>query len=445
MAKKGAITKTQAIAILAIVIVAGVAGAGYYILTQPAPPPRDYILIGWVHALTGPLAPQTTTLHIYYRWIIEDYNSTGGLYVPEYGRKLPIRYIEYDDESDISKTITYTEKLITEDKVDLLFAPCSTAFCYAVMPLYEQYKIPVISLSFGSDIAGAKMKSGEWKYSFSVLGFPGESGNQTAQVFKYINSTLGNLKTVGIVYSADQHGVEYASAIASYLVYYGFNVTSQQSYPPYTIGYDFSPIVNNLQTSNPDVVIQCGYVECIFFALQCKIMGFCPKLYMHGPGMETPYLVHDIFGEGPGGSGGAGITTVAFLNACMYYDGWPATSYSSGALKDWAIAHHNRSSPYAPYPKMWPYPASATMYSALQCLFKAVEKVGLDHDKIKDSLATDSFETLLGTTKLRPGMSMQCELAGTLTQWCGGDMMDVIWPLSAASHSIIYPKPGWGA
>jgi hypothetical protein len=276
-----------------------------------------------------------------------------------------------------------------------------------------------------------------------VLGFPGESGNQTAQVFKYINSTYSTpttkaLQTVGIIYSADQHGVEYSAGIEYFLLANGFNVVYKQSYPPYSTGYDFSPMVTALQTANPDVVIQCGYVECIFFALQCQIMGYCPKLYMHGPGMETPYLVHDIFGEG-----GYGITTTAFLNACMYYDGWPATAYDSGDLQAWAIAHHNRSSPYAPYPKMWPYPASATMYAALTCLFKAVESVGLNHTKIKDSLRTDSFETLLGTTKLRPGMSMQCELAGTITQWCGGTMMDVIWPLSAASHSIIYPKTGW--
>jgi hypothetical protein len=90
---------------------------------------------------------------------------------------------------------------------------------------------------------------------------------------------------------------------------------------------------------------------------------------------------------------------------------------------------------------MLPYPASATFYASLDCLFKAVEKVGLDHTKIKDSLRTDSFETILGTTKIRPGYSMTCDLAGTLTQWQNRQMMEVVWPLSVASAPVIYPRP----
>jgi len=38
---------------------------------------------------------------------------------------------------------------------------------------------------------------------------------------------------------------------------------------------------------------------------------------------------------------------------------------------------------------------------------------------------------------------MQCELAGTISQWQGGEMMEVVWPLEAKSAEVICPKPAW--
>ena len=430
MLNKAAITKLQAAILAVIIIVALVAGVAYYFMSQaPAPPAKEKIVIGWAHGISGYLAPQTATLHVYYKWIIEDYNKNGGLYVPEYGKKLPIEYIEYDDESSIDKMLSLTEKLITEDNVDLLFAPCSTAFCYAAFPLYEKYKYPVVALSFGSDIAGEKMKTGEWNYSFSVLGFPGETGKEMADLFKYINSSIAPLTTAGIIYHADQHGVEYSNAIYNYLVIAGFQVPVQQSYPP-TIA-DFTPLINDLKAANVEVPILCGY-EGATFIYQCMAQGYNPKLIFIGPSMETPALVYGPFG----------FTHDSAKGIC-YYDGWPATAYTTPELQAWANAHVNRTGPIPGLYDSYPFPASATLYAGLDCVFQAVEKVGLDREKIRDALVSDTFDTIVGETKIQPGYSMQCELAGTITQWQGRDMMDVIWPRAAASADPLYPKPAW--
>jgi branched-chain amino acid transport system substrate-binding protein len=423
--RKEAITKLQAVILAVIIVVAAVAGAVYYMTQAPAPPAKEKIVVGWAHGITGYLGPQVATLHVYYKWIIEDYNKEGGLYVPEYGKKLPIEFIEYDDESSIEKMLSLTEKLITEDKVDLLFAPCSTAFAFAAFPLYEKYKYPVVAVSFGSDIAAEKMRTGEYKYSFSVLGLPGEVGSDMAELFQYINANISSLTSAGIIYHADQHGTEYSNAIYNYLINAGFQVPVQQSYPP-TIA-DFTPLINDLKEANVDVAILCGY-EGATFIRQCMAQGYNPKLIFIGPSMETPFLVYGPFGF-----------TYDDIKGVAFYDGWPATAYNTPELQAWADAHVTR---YGA-PGAYPYPASATFYASLECVFQAVEKVGLDRDKIRDALATETFDTIVGETKIRQGYSMQCELAGTITQWQGRDMMDVIWPIDATSGDIIYPKPAW--
>lgn len=424
MLKKSAITKLQAAIIAIIIIVAVVAGVVYYCYVYtPAPPPKDKVVIGIVQSITGPNSAGCALHHVYYDWIIEDYNKEGGLYVPEYGKKLPIEKIVYDDESNLDKMLTYTEKLITEDKVDLIFAPWSTAFCFAAFSLYEKYHYPVIALTFGSDKAAEKMRSGEFKYAFSVLGLPDETGVEVANLLDYINKNKTPIAKVGIIHHADQHGVEYAGAIAYRLMEKGFQVPVQQSYtlPVAT----FAPIVSTLKSAGVDVVIDCGYSEGADLIREMKAQNFNPKLVFIGPTMEVPFLVFGPFG----------FTPKDLVGVC-YYDGWPAASYKTGALKDWAEMHKQRLGAY-------PFPASATFYAALQCLFKAVEKVGLDREKIRDVLATETFDTVVGKTKLRQGYSMQCELAGTITQWQGGEMMEVIWPREVASADIICPKPAW--
>lgn len=428
--KKTAISKMVAVVIAVIIIVAIVAGAAYYYyILGPAPPPKDKVVIGIVQSESGANSAGCALHHLYYNWIIEDYNEEGGLYVPEYGKKLPIEKIVYDDESNLDKMLTLTEKLITEDKVDLIFAPWSTAFCFAAFSLYEKYHYPVVALTFGSDKAAEKMRSGEFKYAFSVLGLPSETGKEMADLLDYINKNKTPITKVGIIHHADQHGVEYASAIAYDLMDKGFQVPVQQSYtlPVAT----FAPIVSTLKSAGVDVVINCGYSEGADLIREMKAQNFNPKLVFIGPTMEVPALVFGPFG----------FTPQDLVGVC-YYDGWPAAVYKTGALKDWAEMHRQRAEPIFG-PKAYPFPASATFYAGLQCLFKAVEKVGLNREKIRDVLATETFDTIVGKTKLRQGYSMQCELAGTISQWQGGDMMEVIWPRDVASADIICPKPAW--
>jgi len=420
-----AITKMQAIIIAVIVIVAVVAGVIYLFFLAPPKvlPPKDKVVIGVAHTLTGPAAAACRLHHAYYYMIIEDYNAKGGLYVPEYGKRLPIELKEYDDKNSIDTMLTLVEKLIIEDKVDLLFAPWGTAFNFAVFPLTERYRYPLVALTFGSEIAAEKMRRGEFKYAFSVLGLPSETGKEIADLFEYIDKRMTPIKRVGIIYHSDQHGVEYSGAIFSHLVMRGIEVPVHQSYPPDIA--DFTPLISTLRAANVDVVILCGYMEGALFVHQCKAQNFNPKLIFIGPTMEVPGLVFGPFG----------FTPKDLIGVC-YYDGWPATAYKDPKLKAWAEDHKRRIGDY-------PFPASATFYAGLECLFKAVEKHGLDRDKIRDALVTETFDTIVGKFKFRQGYSAQCELAGTITQWQGGTMMEVIWPPEAASASIICPKPAW--
>mgnify|MGYP000167907238 CR=1 FL=1 len=431
MLNKEAITKVQAAVIAAIIIVAAVIGVVVYLMYPTGgPPPKDKIVIGIVQSLSGPLSPQVTMYHCYYKWIIEDYNAKGGLYVPEYGKKLPIDYIEYDDESDINKMLTLLEKLITVDKVDLLFAPCSTGFCYSAFSVTEKYHYPLIALTYGSDIAAEKMRSGEWKYSFHALATPSEVGEQVRELFVYIRENIDpEFDTVGIIHHMDQHGVEHGAAIYRELQLAGFNIPVYESYP--FMETEFGPLIAKLRNANVDAVVVAGY-EGAEFVRDCMAENYNPKLIMTGPSLEAPGMTFGPLGF-----------TLEQVRGLMFYDGWPASDYRTPELTEWAEQHKNRSRAIYGNDYGYPFPASGIFYASLQCLFEAVQKVGLDREKIADALRTQEFDTILGKVKLRPGYAPRCEVTGTITQWQDRYMMDIIWPRNASAVDIIYPKPPW--
>jgi hypothetical protein len=149
------------------------------------------------------------------------------------------------------------------------------------------------------------------------------------------------------------------------------------------------------------------------------------------------------------------------MAGCMYYNGWPATAYRTGALKDWYGKHRIYSKwfwanrippPFGPvdYPYGYaPFPASAAFYLGVEALFRAVEEVGLNHTLIRDRLKAGPINCTLGIganikVKFNVGAGMTISEHGTISQWQGGEMMDVIWPVGQNSTDhIIYPKFPW--
>ena len=103
---------------------------GAALLAPLAARAAEPVKIGVAIAQTGPFAPAAIpTLKAYQLWV-EQTNAAGGLDVA--GTKRPIDLIVYDDQSDFTKEATIYEKLITDDKVDLLLSPYATPAHFAL-------------------------------------------------------------------------------------------------------------------------------------------------------------------------------------------------------------------------------------------------------------------------------------------------------------------------
>lgn len=397
---------------------------------------KEKVVIGWSHPLTGPLAGTAAVHHLYYKMLIRDYNAKGGLNVPPYGL-LPIEWIELDDEYNPAKSRANYEALIAAG-VDLLFAPWSTAFNVALLDLFTANQYPVVGLTVGSNSLSAALQADPAPWFWVTLGQPWEDAIEFGALVSYINTKVADadkIAKVGITFRDDEHGVEHAEAIRDGLTAMGIEVPVFEPYTWYSPPTDWTTIIGKFRdppTGPVDVAMLCGYDEGAAFVRACINQNYNPKMVVHGPALEVPFLVYIVFGFTRGEF--AGLT---------YYNGFPTTAYTTPELRAWRDYHVAYTGMYSFMPYL-PFPASAVFYAGIESLFKAVETYGLDRPRIRQALQEDTFTTLVGSFKFRKGQSPIVANHGTLTQWQGGNMMDVIWPPCAnSSDYIIYPKFPW--
>jgi branched-chain amino acid transport system substrate-binding protein len=96
-------------------------------------PTGDPIKIGGSLSLTGMYSETAKWVKLGYDYWVEDISKRGGLL----GR--PVKMTIYDDEGNADKAVTYYERAITVDKVDLVFGGYPGMNNVAVMPLVEKY------------------------------------------------------------------------------------------------------------------------------------------------------------------------------------------------------------------------------------------------------------------------------------------------------------------
>lgn len=81
---------------------------------------REYILIGHPAPMTGPIAVFGETATFIDEFAAAEINSKGGIFVKDLGKKLPIKFVTVDTESNPTKAADIASKLILKDKVDVM-------------------------------------------------------------------------------------------------------------------------------------------------------------------------------------------------------------------------------------------------------------------------------------------------------------------------------------
>src|SRR3990172_4375791 len=371
------------------------------------------VRIGYTLSATGPYAPgaQYSQATNYALWA-EQVNAKGGLMVKGEGRR-PIEFVSIDDRSEIETAVRSYEKLMTEDKVDLILPPWGTAMHFAVAPVANKYGYPMIGPTVGS----AKLEEFHFPYFYVILQQL-DALVQAVAGFMKDQKAQGRISKVGLAYINDLFGIEMYNALTPLLKDAGLSPVIVKSYP---LGVkDLAPILKEVKAAGVDAFIGLSYPpDNILMTGQAKEVDYNPRVYFTAVGTAF-FFYRDRF------KGAEGITGFA---------GWNPKVKTPGS-KDYYEAYVKK------FPKTEPDRwGGAVVMSMLQIIEKCVAEVGLDRKRIKEMLDSQEFTgLLLGSVKFTRGLNKSTP--GMIGQWQKGEF-EIVWPRDRATGTAMVPKPGW--
>lgn len=108
------------------------------------------IRIGATVSITGKFATEVGPFKRLLTAWAEEINGRGGLPLKTPNKRLPVKVIIYDDQSDEATARRYYQRLISEDRVHLLLGPYSSSLTFAVSAVNEGERIPLLAICANS-------------------------------------------------------------------------------------------------------------------------------------------------------------------------------------------------------------------------------------------------------------------------------------------------------
>jgi len=374
---------------------------------------QDKVKIGYAISKTGPNAGGASITQIpnYEMWV-KDVMAKGGLKVGD--KRLPIEVIEYDDRSNSEEAVRAVERLVTQDKVDLLFPPWGTGLNLAVGPVFNKYGYPQLAFSAVTDRAPELAK--RWPNSFWLLGTSKQYVDALTGLLKKMRDEGKISANIAMISISDGFGIDLSQAARKGFTDAGFKLAYDKSYPIGT--QDLSPLIGEAQRSGADTFVAFSYPpDTMALTEQSKVASYAPKVMFLGVGVGFP-MYAQRFG--------------ANVEGIMSLGGWSKDNASTAA---YAKKHEEM---FKRGPDRW---GSQIGYASLQMLEQAIERVGkLDRAAIIKELQTGTFDTVLGKVKLVDNM-MQDNF-WLIGQWQDGFFVGLA-PQRAGVGTPMVPKPAW--
>jgi branched-chain amino acid transport system substrate-binding protein len=369
------------------------------ILVQPAAAQKEPIVIGGTLGLTGAFAEPSTDYKAVYDLWVEKVNKKGGLL----GR--PVKLIIYNDESTPTVAQSLYNRLLDQDKVDLVLAPYTTFVGGAIVPIVRSHN----KILFNGGFVGINIFNnakgwivGSYNYQepdytrglFEMLkSLPADQRPKRAAIF-----TAQNPFTVVV-----RAGIDGKGGALNYAKDAGIEVVVDEQYPPNTT--DFTGLVQKAKSANADVVLALGLPnDTLQIARTVQQQGYKPSVFCTCGSQVTTLKGWAALGEAADDGFG---TTIA----------WPTQPFAGVA----ELGEVFKKRGYATLPT---YAIGGT--AILEVLEQAVEGAKtLDQEKLREYIQTHTFKTVGGDFKYQEnGTPVYSQI---LLQYQKGTNQ-VVWP-----------------
>lgn len=400
-------------------LIATVAGAGLTLTacgggaTTATPSPGSPITIGVSVSLSGDFSSDGPALEKGYDLWAEDVNKKGGLN----GHHVTMKYV--DDASSTQLVVSNYQKLISSDKVDLVFGPYSSLLTIPASAVVDR-----LGYAFPEPAGGGpKVFAAGHKNLFFVQ--PAAIEDNLVSYTKWLLGLPADQRPTTAAYATEddpftQPQVDKAKSL---LEAAGIKTVYYKVYPSEPI--DYTPLALQVANSKADAVILGTQVpDAIAFVKTFISQHYNPKTLIETAGPD----------QGAQYSGKLGANTEGIMVPAGWTSG--AEAYGNPTFVAEYISKYGGSAADISAD-------SAEAYSVGQVVDQAATKANsIDNQKLIDTLHIGTYQTVQGPMAFDAVGKPTGGVGVFVEQWQGGKAI-FVYPTTVAAAQPEYPKHDW--
>ena len=378
---------------------------------------RPPIRIGASLALTGPYGALGQNQLRGYELCLKHVNDKGGVL----GRKLEL--VASDDRSDPATAVGLYERLIAQDKVDLVLGPYGTSATDAVADMTEKHRMPMVASMAATTAIFRKGR----RFLFMVP--------PPAEV--YLEGLIDlaarkGLKTVALISADELFARTMTQAAVELAKRKGLQVVFVDTYP---VGHlDFSTILTKVRAANPDLLAGATrFEDAVAIIRQMKALDVNPRMLGLTIGVDLPRFYEAlgrdaefVYGVTPWLPELVELRAGGLIPIARQYPG--AREFVESYRKEFPgadLSFH-----------------AAQSYGGCQILIEAIRRAGsLDSERMRDAILKMDHNTVYGGFRVdRDGV--QVGHRNVIFQWQDGKKV-IVWPDELAPNRPRFPTPPW--
>ncbi len=373
------------------------------------PAPAE-IKVGAVVPITGRYASGGGQIKNGYELAVEEVNKGGGAMVKAFNKKIPLKLIMLDDESDPTKTVQRLETLYSSEQVIAYLGGFGSDLHIAAAPIGEKNKTPYLGVAF----AVQQPHNQGLKYLFSP--FPKSPGLSKA-LFQMIDTVTPKPTNYAIFAEKTDWGAELAALWKAEIQSRGGKLVADEQYAPGAT--DHTPMITKARDGNVEVVLALpSPPDGLAIAKQMKELGLNAKLYYFVRAPDAP-----SWGQSLGKDGDYFVLAPGWNNAVKF----PGAAQMNQAHQ----AKYNS-------------PALATTgpaYALVQILTDALGRANTyTREALRDAIAATSMDTVIGPVKFNADGTGQVVVV--MNQWLNGKQ-ELVWPKEHQTVPLAFPAKAW--
>ncbi len=385
----------------------------------------DRLVIGHPACLSGKYAKAGEQAVNGIRAVVEWVNNTyGGVKLG--GKRVPLEYKYYDSESQKEQVGSLIERLITRDKVNVVFSAYSSGLTMAGAPVTEKYKMVYMDHGGASDNI---FKQG-WRYIVQTIGPARKYHEGTLNLIRHHDK---NVKRLALVYEDSEFARMVLKGTEAYAKKLGFEIVFNRTYPKNPA--DLTPLLSSMRVKRPEIILGGGhYVDGQLLCRQLADLDINAK---------TISLLASVTLEKYYKSVGGGLAEGMMGPSHWEYGvTFSEEKARSGGIKwigpsqDEFVALFKKAIKEETLPDYHAAEAGAQVLAYVLAVEKAQS---IDQDTIRATLGDLEFMSFYGGWDIDGETGMQIGHSMVDIQWQNGKRV-IVWPLKAATAEAKYPK-----